>query len=122
MQESLRQKKVSSLLKEELSRHIQRILSDPTSLITITRINMTKDLKTAHVFLSFFGNKKTDDYLDVLNRNTGVLRKSVATKIKLKYNPLLIFSLDPAFDPDDRVSKILKNLEKNERGQYKKDR
>jgi len=36
----------------------------------------------------------------------------IASKIKLKYNPMLIFSLDESFDYEKRIEDILKKLKK----------
>ncbi|GAH66503.1 unnamed protein product, partial [marine sediment metagenome] len=56
MNTTLRQKKVASLIKAELSRLLIEGIQDSTSgLITVTRVEMTPDLKTAHVYLSTFG-------------------------------------------------------------------
>lgn len=76
---------------------------------------MSKDLKTAYVYLSFFGCKEKKTILDILEKRKGFLRKSIASKTELKYNPLLIFSLDETHDYEERIDKIIKNMKKNEK-------
>lgn len=116
MSNSRRQKRVSSLIKEELGRLLIELIQDSISgLITITRVEMSKDLKTAYVFISLFACREKEKILDLLERRKGFLRKSIASKTKLKYNPLLIFSLDETSDYEDRIDKIIKNMRKNER-------
>lgn len=116
MQESRRQKRVSNLIKEELSRLIIESFQDSTSgLITITHVSMSKDLKTAHVYLSVIGHSPKQEILDLLNERQGYLRKAVASKTKLKYNPLLIFSLDDSFEYEERIQNVIKTLNKNEK-------
>lgn len=111
-----RQKRVSSLIKEELSRLLIEVVQDSSSgLITVTRVEMSKDLKSAYVYLSFFGTQDKDRVLDLLEKRKGFLRKSIASRIKLKYNPMLIFSLDAASDYEERIEKILKDIKKNEK-------
>lgn len=116
MSESRRQKRVSSLIKEELSRLFIDLIQDSSSgLITITRVEMSKDLKTAYVYLSLFGFEDNDKVLEFLERRKGFLRKSVASRTELKYNPMLIFSLDRIYEYEEKIDKIIKNLRENEK-------
>lgn len=116
MSNSRRQKKVSSLIKEKLSRLLIELIQDSSSgLITITRLEMSKDLKTAYIFISLFGCREKEKILDLIEKRKGFLRKSIASKTKLKYNPLLNFSLDEMPEYEKRIDKIIKNIRKNER-------
>ena len=116
MQESRRQKRVSNLIKEKLSRLVIESFQNSTSgLITITHVSMSKDLKNAHVYLSVIGHSPKQEILDLLNERQGYLRKAVASKTKLKYNPLLIFSLDDSFEYEERIQNVIKTLNKNEK-------
>lgn len=116
MSNNRRQKRVSSLIKEELSRLLIELIQDSSSgLITITRLEMSKDLKTAYIFISLFGCREKEKILDLIEKRKGFLRKSIASKTKLKYNPLLNFSLDETPEYEKRIDKIIKNMRKNER-------
>jgi len=116
MQESRRQKRVSNLIKEELSRLVIESFQGSTSgLITITHVSMSKDLKNAHVYLSVLGHSPKQEILDLINERKGYLRKAIASKTKLKYNPLLIFSLDDSFEYEERIQNVIKTLNKNEK-------
>ena len=117
MEENLRQKKVSSLIKEVLSQFIIDTVQDSyeSSLITITRIEITKDLKTAHVYLSLFGTEHKEQILDVLNERMGYFRKYIASHTNLKYNPMLIFSYDPILSYKEKIDTLLDQLKKDEK-------
>ncbi len=111
-----RQKKVASLIKEELSRLLIEEIQDSSSgLITITRVEMSPDLKTAHIYLSIFGSEQKETIFELLDKEKGYLRKSIASKVKLKYNPLLIFSFDPHPDYEAKIDKLLENIRKDEK-------
>ncbi len=111
-----RQKRVASLIKEELSRLLVEGIQDSSSgLITITRVEMSPDLKAAHIFLSIFGATQREDVLELLDKKKGYLRKSIASRVKLKYNPLLIFSYDQGPEYEAKIDKLLENIKKNER-------
>lgn len=113
MDESRRQKRVSSLIKEELSRlFIQSFQDSASGLITVTRVSMSADLKTAFVDLSILGPSSKEDIFELINRRKSYLRKMIASRIKLKYNPMLIFSLDESFDYEKKIEDILKKIGK----------
>ena len=114
---SQRQKRVSSLIKEELSRLLIEFVQDSSSgLITVTGVEVSKDLKSAYVDLSIFGAEDKEKVLALLEKRKGFLRKSIASKIKLKYNPMLIFSLDATSDYEKRIDEILEDVKKHEKG------
>jgi len=113
---SRRQKRVSRLIKEELSRLlIEEFQNSFSGLITITRVEMSNDLKTAYVSISFYGQNKKEEILEFLEKKKGYLRKSIASRVKLKYNPMLIFSLDRTSEYEERIEKLIKIARKNEK-------
>lgn len=110
MTESRRQKRVAQLVKEELS----RVLLDecrhfPSLMISVKDVKMTGDLKTAHVYLSFFGSGDVQTVFSQLETRQGYFRKSIASKIKLKYNPMLFFHLDESEEYEKRINQILES-------------
>jgi ribosome-binding factor A len=116
LEESRRQKRVSNLIKEEIGRLIIETFQDSSSgLVTVTQVSMSKDLKHAHVYLSILGEAPKQEILDLINKRKSYLRKVIATKIKLKYNPMLIFSLDTSIELEERIQKVLDALNRNEK-------
>jgi ribosome-binding factor A len=116
MNENLRQKKVASLIKDTLSALILSHVQDsPSGLLSITRVDMSKDLRTARIYLSVYGNQDPENILQRLKNKQGILRKAVASRTKLKYNPKLIFSLDPSTGHEKRLDEILKTIANDER-------
>lgn len=115
--ESQRQKRVSSLIKEELSRLLIEVIQDSSSgLITVTSVEVSKDLRSAYVYLSLLGTQDKDRLLGLLEKRKGFLRKSIASRVKLKYNPMLIFSLDETSDYQEKIEKVLKDIHKDGKG------
>jgi len=116
MNPSRRQKRVASLIKEEASRLLIEEIQDSFSgLITVTRVEMTADLKTAHIYLSIYGTEQEEAVFELLDKKKGFLRKSIASKVKLKYNPMLIFSADPSLEYQSRIDRLLDEIKKNEK-------
>jgi ribosome-binding factor A len=113
---SRRQKRVGSLIKETLGRiFVEDIQNSSSGLITITRVEMSADLLTAHVYLSIFDEVKKEDLLALLKKRKGHLRKAIASEVKLKYNPDLIFSLDPTLEYESRIDRLIERLRKDEK-------
>ena len=116
MQESRRQKRVSNVIREELGRLLIESIQDVTSsLITITRVSMSKDLKAAYIYLSILGGSSKEDILELINSRKGFFRKVIASKTKLKYNPMLFFSLDDRYDIEKKIDEVIKKLKNDEK-------
>ncbi|MFQ6069490.1 MAG: 30S ribosome-binding factor RbfA [Candidatus Aminicenantales bacterium] len=112
--ESRRQKRVGNLIKEELSRLlIEDIQSSFSGLMTITGVRMSGDLKTAYIDISLFRKENKEEIMDYLEKRKGHLRKAIASRVKLKYNPLLIFYLDRSQELEERIEKLLKKTKKD---------
>lgn len=111
-----RQKRVASLIKEELSLLLIEGIQDSSSgLITVTRVEMSHDLKTAYIYLSIFGREDKETILELLHKKKGYLRKSIASKVKLKYNPMLIFSFDQDPEYEEKIDRLIESIKKNEK-------
>ncbi len=82
----------------------------------MTRVEVSKDLKSAYIYLSLFGAQDKERVMGLLERRKGFLRKSIASKIKLKYNPMLIFNLDATSDYEEKIDEILRDMKKDEKG------
>ncbi|MGB8951320.1 MAG: 30S ribosome-binding factor RbfA [Candidatus Aminicenantales bacterium] len=113
---SRRQQRISRLLQESLSRLlIQEIQSLSSSVLTVTRVEITANLKSAHVYLSLYGPPDdTEKILAHVEHRKGFLRKSIASLVKLKYNPMLIFSLDPIPNYEEKIDQLIKQTKKND--------
>jgi ribosome-binding factor A len=108
-----RDKRIGALIKEAISPVLIKEFQDAASgLLTVTRVEMTADLRTARVFVSVFGSADRDAVLARLAKGAGVLRKAVASRVKLKYNPVLIFALDLGPDHEARIDELLKLTKK----------
>ncbi len=114
MSTNRRQKRVASLIKEELSKFLIEEFQDSSSrIITITRVEMKADLKTAHVYIRLYDFENTDKILNILKKRTPYMRKTIASNVKLKYNPMLFFHIDQNPEYEERINKIINELKKD---------
>lgn len=115
-EKGVRPRRVAELVQAELSRLLIIEFQEPASgFLTVTRVEMTADLRTAKVYLSVFGTGDPRLLLDRIEKATGYLRRALAARVKLKYNPQLIFALDPGPDHQDRIDKLIEETKKHER-------
>lgn len=110
--------RVNELIKRELSALITREMDFEPALVTVSSVDVTPDLKKAHVFVSVLGpvEKKTD-ILEKLEAHRVVLQADLAKQVVLKYTPHLIFHLDDSIERGTRILEILQKLEEPERGE-----
>jgi ribosome-binding factor A len=115
-EKGFRTRRVAELVRTELSRLLIAEFQDPGSgLLTITRVEMTPDLLIARVFLSVFGGGDPAALLNRIEQSKGAIRKALASRIKLKYNPELFFSLDPGPEHQERIDRLFEETKKHGR-------
>jgi ribosome-binding factor A len=107
-----RQQKVAELLHEELSMLIHQAGDPRLALVTVTDVEVTPDLRLAHVFVSVLGDEnEVRQALAGLNHAAGFLRRELGASVSLRYLPELHFRLDDSLDRGMRVERLLSSLE-----------
>jgi ribosome-binding factor A len=103
--------RVNELVKRELSGIITREITFDAALVTINQVNVTPDLKKAHVFVSVLGAESGPSVLAKLESHRTAFQAELARNVVLKYTPHLIFHLDDSIERGTRVIEILQKLE-----------
>lgn len=109
---SIRQQRVTELLYEELSIMISNELDDPhLSLLTVTGVQVSRDLRNAKVFVS---HQQEDvsraEMLKRLRRAIPYLRSQLAERCSLRLVPELLFYYDDIPEKAERVQEILQQI------------
>lgn len=102
-----RAERVSNLIRHEISELLKEQVNDPRlkSLISVTEVVTTDDLRHAKVFISVLGNEtEKTEVLKGFRAASGFLRRELAGCLKLRYTPELSFHFD---DSIERGSHIL---------------
>ncbi len=95
-----------------------RNLKDPRTkkgLVSVTRCEVTGDLRYAKVYVSVLGSE--DDAKDVMRglcSAAGFLRRDVAAKVQLRYAPELIFQRDESITHGAHIAELLHKIEGKE--------
>lgn len=111
-----RQDRVCEAIREEVSIILHEKLKDPRlGFVTVTRVELTPDLRNAKVFFSVLG--KEDDYKKTkaaLDSACGFIRKLVAERINLRIAPEINFHDDRSSEYSVRIQQVLDEIKKLE--------
>lgn len=102
--------RLNSLLKEVISDVIRKDVRNPhvNELLTVTRVEITKDLHHAKVFVSVIGNEEQKvETIKALQNAAGFIAVTSSKKVVMRYFPELHFKLDDSVDKHMRIEKIL---------------
>ena len=78
--------------------------------VTVSQVIVTPDMKWARTFVMSLGGENIQETMNALNKNVYKIQKIVASKIKLKRMPKIIFLEDKTFDYANKLTNKIKNL------------
>lgn len=104
-----RMRRVSELVRRELANLIANEISDPRiGLISITKVDVSRDLRHAKVYVTEIGESAGDSQAAVaLNHAAGYLRRQLSHTLKLKNCPALRFEYDDSVEKGMRLSALI---------------
>lgn len=108
--------RISEEIKKIISELLYNGLKDPriSSMTSITKVEVTRDLRYAKIYASVFGSKEEkENSIEGLNSAKGFIRKEIGTKIDIRYIPEPIFILDESIEEGIRMSKLIEDVNKN---------
>jgi ribosome-binding factor A len=108
-----RQEKLGELMVAEISELIHTRLKDPRiGFASITRVEVSGDLRHAKVFVSVMGNEEERAAtMKGLRNATGFIRHELAGRLTLRYMPELVFKLDHSIEEGARVLELIHKVE-----------
>jgi ribosome-binding factor A len=108
---SHRIEKIEHLIKEEISLIFLYKMQDPAlSLLTITNVKVSPDLKLVKIYLSVFDKEKRDIVLERVKASTGYIRTELAQRIRIRYIPELKFFIDDTIDYVEKIENLIKKI------------
>ena len=109
--------RINEEIQKELASLI-RNLKDPRvqdTMISITRVEATPDLRYAKVYVSFLQDERAKDALKGLKSAGGYLRRELGHSLNLRYTPELVWEQDDSITYGAKMLKLINSLEvKNE--------
>lgn len=113
--------RLNSLLKEVISEVIKRDVKNPhvNELLTITRVEITKDLHYAKVYVSVIGSPtEKQETLGALNSAAGFIAVNSSKKVVLRYFPALTFILDTSVEKQIRIESLLTQISEERKNRH----
>jgi len=113
--ESTRQQKIARLVQKDLGVIFQQMGRDvfTGSMITVTKVYVTKDLSVAKVYLSLFVTKDKPALMEEVRRHGREIRHHLAQMVRnqLRAVPELHFYEDDSLDYIDNIDNLLHDNE-----------
>jgi ribosome-binding factor A len=106
-----RMRRVNEAIREALAEALVDLKDPRIGFVTITGVKTSTDLRHARVFVSVLGNeRKREKTLQGLESAHGVLQAKLATELRMKRTPLLVFEFDPSVQEGMRMSQLIDEL------------
>ena len=118
-----RTERVAEAIKRLVSEIIHGQLRDPRTagFITITKVEVTADLRLAKVYYSVLGDEKKKKLIARgLSSAKSFMRKHIADRLGMRYATNITFRLDESGEHRECIDEILNKLEKERKNEGSK--
>ena len=103
-------------INEEIQKELASLLrnvKDPRvadTMISITHVETTPDLRWAKVYVSFLEEDKAKEALKGLKSAGGWIRRQLGTNLKLRYSPEIVWALDDSITYGAHMLNLINSL------------
>ena len=104
------QKELASLLRSVKDPRVQ------DTMISITHVETTPDLRYAKVYVSFLQENRAADAMKGLKSAGGWLRRQLSSALQLRYTPELVWALDDSITYGAKMLELINSLEVSKDG------
>jgi ribosome-binding factor A len=114
---SQRTDRLDSQIRAELAGLLQREMKDPRiGFATITRVETARDLGSAKVWVSIMGTEvEREKTMKALTDAAPWMRRQLGDRLTIRHIPQLLIRHDDSIEAGDRVLRLLRELEDEER-------
>ena len=105
--------RLNSLLKEVIAEVVTREVRDPrlAKFVTITEVDISKDLHHAKVLVSVIGtDKEKSETIEALQSAAGFIAISASKKVTMRYFPALLFKIDNSVEKQMRIDALIEEI------------
>ena len=108
--------RISEEVRREVDRIIREELNDPrvTGTFSVTRAEVTRDLRYAKIYVSVLEDDKREDLLKALESAAGYIRRALGKGIIIRSAPELSFVSDQNIAYGVHIAQVLAEAQKNE--------
>lgn len=111
-----RQAKMGEQIAQEVSDLLRTRVKDPrVGFASITRVEMSGDLRHAKIFVSVMGEPEDQKAtMKALHHATGFIRHELAERLTIRFMPEIAFKLDTSIEQGARILELIRALEEQE--------
>ena len=111
--EGKRSDRVADLVRKEISEMLVKTIKDPRiGFITITRVAVTEDCRSARVYYSVVGTvAERKRSMEGLNSAKGYIRRELGHRMRLKHTPEIVFQFDPSIEYAVHMGELFHHLQ-----------
>ena len=115
MAENRRPDRLAEAIREEVAQFVNGKAKDPriTGMVTVTAVEVTRDLRTAKVFVSVLGDGDRERTFEGLNSLAGHLRARLGKTLGLRSAPEILFRHDESVARAARIETLLAQIKEN---------
>ena len=105
--------RINELIRDELSRILQRKVQDPRlqHMVSITRVSVSNDLGHAKVYVSVMGTEEEkDEAFQGLKAASSFLRRNLGPRLAMRHLPQLSFQRDDSLEQGAYVLDLMNQV------------
>ena len=105
-----------AIINEEIQKELSALLrtvKDPrvqNTMISITRVETTPDLRYTKVYVSFLQEDKAAEAMKGLKSAAGFLRRQLGTNLRLRYAPEIVWAQDDSITYGAKMLNLINSL------------
>ena len=82
------------------------------ALVTVNDVDVTPDLKNAHIFIGIIGNESEKiKIVNRLNKERGAIQHKVSKRVVMKFTPKMHFKSDLSIERGVRTLSLIESLD-----------
>ena len=103
-----RSERVAGQLRRDLAKLIQQEIKDPAvGFVSLSDVEVTRDLSHAKVFITVFEPEKAKDSLQALQHAASFLRRRLSQELRLRHVPELHFVHDDSVEKGSHIDELI---------------
>lgn len=100
---------IRRIISAEIERGEVRNLQGINTIVTITDVCISPDLKYCNVYIMTLNGENIKEVLEALKLAAGHFRKNIGRQTNLRYVPEIVFRIDDTFAEVDKIEKLLRD-------------
>ncbi len=115
MREFKRQDRLKDQIKREVAGILTYTIKSPRlGFVTITDVELSRDLEIAKIFYSAMGSSiEKAESARTLERTRGVIQAELGKRLRIRKVPILSFHIDKSLDYGDKIDALFDEIKKD---------